>query len=214
VEQDQKPRERSFIRELVPDWRPTREQQLWATRSVIMLVAVLSVLTLIGLPFDITLWNWMDLLIIPVVLAIGGYLFTRSEAVLGAARPRSKTGRAQTLWRGLEGNPAKARKSTKRGGGDEECKPRLQPFVVHAHKGRRASSRTRVTDFNAGGEIYLDWAPDGDRIVFSVRGSEVTDTGIYTINEDDSNLTRVTNPTAGYERRDARSGSRHGRAAP
>jgi hypothetical protein len=98
VEQDQKPRERSFIRELVPDWRPTREQQLWATRSVIMLVAVLSVLTLIGLPFDITLWNWMDLLIIPVVLAIGGYLFTRSEAVLGAARPRSKTGRAQTLW--------------------------------------------------------------------------------------------------------------------
>jgi hypothetical protein len=79
VEQEEKRRERSFIREIVPDWRPTREQKLWTTRIVIMLVAVLGVLTLIGLPFDITLWNWMDLLIIPVVLAIGGYLFTRSE---------------------------------------------------------------------------------------------------------------------------------------
>jgi hypothetical protein len=26
-----------------------------------------------------TLWDWLELLIIPVVLAIGGYLFTRSE---------------------------------------------------------------------------------------------------------------------------------------
>jgi len=26
-----------------------------------------------------TLWDWLDLLIVPVVLAIGGYLFTRSE---------------------------------------------------------------------------------------------------------------------------------------
>jgi hypothetical protein len=26
-----------------------------------------------------TLWDWLDLLIVPVVLALGGYLFTRSE---------------------------------------------------------------------------------------------------------------------------------------
>jgi hypothetical protein len=39
----------------------------------------LSILTLVGWPFDVTLWNWLDLLIIPVVLAIGGFLFTRSE---------------------------------------------------------------------------------------------------------------------------------------
>src|SRR5829696_6266139 len=26
-----------------------------------------------------TLWDWMDLLIVPIVLTIGGYLFTRSE---------------------------------------------------------------------------------------------------------------------------------------
>jgi len=30
-------------------------------------------------PFK-TLWDWLDLLIVPVVLAIGGYLFTRSES--------------------------------------------------------------------------------------------------------------------------------------
>jgi hypothetical protein len=92
VEQEQKPRERSFIRELVPDWRLTWKQKLWAIRIVILLVAVLGVLTLIGLPFDITLWNWMDLLIIPAVVAIGGYLFTRSEnrATREAAEQRAQ----------------------------------------------------------------------------------------------------------------------------
>ncbi len=78
----EKPRERlsRFIREsLVPDWRPSRDQWLWALRIVLALAALLGILTLIGSPFDITLWNWLDLLIIPAVLAIGGYLFTRSE---------------------------------------------------------------------------------------------------------------------------------------
>src|SRR5215212_48906 len=31
-----------------------------------------------GLPRE-TLWDWLDLLIVPTVLALGGYLFTRSE---------------------------------------------------------------------------------------------------------------------------------------
>jgi Pentapeptide repeats (8 copies) len=79
VQQEQKPRERSFTSELVPDWRPTREQKLWAIRIVIVLIVLLGIITLIGLPFDITLWDWLDLLIIPIVLALGGYLFTRSE---------------------------------------------------------------------------------------------------------------------------------------
>jgi hypothetical protein len=79
VEQEQKPRERSFIRELVPDWRPTREQILWAVRFTIVLVVLLCLLTLIGLPFGITLWEWIKLLIVPAVLALGAFLFTRSE---------------------------------------------------------------------------------------------------------------------------------------
>jgi hypothetical protein len=30
-------------------------------------------------PKQRTFWDWLDLLIVPVVLALGGYLFTRSE---------------------------------------------------------------------------------------------------------------------------------------
>jgi uncharacterized protein YjbI with pentapeptide repeats len=82
VEQEPKtPRERAddLIRLLVPGWRPTPQQVVWGIRIVLAFVIVLGVLTLVGRPFDITLWQWLDLLIIPAVLAVGGYLFTRSE---------------------------------------------------------------------------------------------------------------------------------------
>jgi hypothetical protein len=68
VDQEQKPPERSFIRELVPDWRRTREQKLWAVRIVLVLVAVLGILTLIGLPFHITLWDWLQVLAVPITV--------------------------------------------------------------------------------------------------------------------------------------------------
>jgi len=79
VDQEQKPPERSFIRELVPAWRPTRDQTLWAVRIAIVLVVLLGVLTLIGLPFDITLWEWLNLLIVPAVIAAGGIWFNRQQ---------------------------------------------------------------------------------------------------------------------------------------
>jgi hypothetical protein len=82
MEQEPKtPRERAedLIRLLVPDWRPTNQQVLWGIRIVLAFVLVLGVLTIAGRPFGITLWQWLDLLIIPAVLGIGGYLFTRSE---------------------------------------------------------------------------------------------------------------------------------------
>jgi uncharacterized protein YjbI with pentapeptide repeats len=84
------PRERveDLIRLLVPDWRPTPRQVLWAIRIGI----ILGLLVAIGYPFDITLWNWLELLIIPVVLAVGGFLFTRSEnnATRAAADQRTQ----------------------------------------------------------------------------------------------------------------------------
>src|SRR5215211_969496 len=79
VEQEQKPRERSFISELVPDWRPTREQVLWSVRITIVVVVLLGILTLIGLPFGITLWEWVKLLIVPAVIAAGGVWFNRQQ---------------------------------------------------------------------------------------------------------------------------------------
>jgi uncharacterized protein YjbI with pentapeptide repeats len=79
MQQEEKPRERSFISELVPDWRPTREQVRWAVRITIVLVVILGILTLIGLPFRITLWEWMKLLIVPAVIAVGGLWFNRQQ---------------------------------------------------------------------------------------------------------------------------------------
>jgi hypothetical protein len=78
VDQEQKPRERAFLKELVPDWRPTRQQRLWAVRLVIVIV-VLVVLTLLGLPFGISLWDWIKLLVIPVVIAGGGLWFNAQQ---------------------------------------------------------------------------------------------------------------------------------------
>jgi uncharacterized protein YjbI with pentapeptide repeats len=73
-------------------------QLLWAGSIVVVLV----VLILIGYTYKWTgfgraevketvqpaktLWDWLDLLIVPIVLAIGGYLFTRSESVRSQRR--------------------------------------------------------------------------------------------------------------------------------
>ena len=71
-------------------WRLTRRQVLWIVAAI-----VLAVLIPIGYAHpwtgfgqtkvaqDVqpskTLWDWLDLLVVPVVLALGGYLFNRSE---------------------------------------------------------------------------------------------------------------------------------------
>ena len=94
-EPDKTPRKRAskFIKDLVaPAWQPSRDQVLLATRIVLVLVVLLAILTLIGLPFGITLWAWVKLLIVPAVLAIGGYLFNsaQSRATQAAADQRAQ----------------------------------------------------------------------------------------------------------------------------
>jgi uncharacterized protein YjbI with pentapeptide repeats len=81
VERKQKLRERAskFLKDLVPNWRPSREQKLWTIRITLVLVVFLGIFTLAGLPFGITLWDWVKLLIVPAALALGGYLLNRSE---------------------------------------------------------------------------------------------------------------------------------------
>jgi hypothetical protein len=82
VEPEKTPGDRAsaFIEDLAtPTWQPSRDQVLWVVRIALALAILLAILTLIGLPFGITLWAWLKLLIVPVVLAIGGFLFTRSE---------------------------------------------------------------------------------------------------------------------------------------
>jgi Pentapeptide repeats (8 copies) len=75
-----------------PRWRLTRRQKLWTVGIIVALAGVLVFLCLAyarewrwtGLvtyenSHAKTLWDWLDLLIVPAVLALGGYLFARSE---------------------------------------------------------------------------------------------------------------------------------------
>ena len=64
---------------LVPDWRPTPQQVLWSIRIVFTFVIVLGILTLVGRPFAITLWDWIKLLIVPAVIAAGGLWFNTQQ---------------------------------------------------------------------------------------------------------------------------------------
>jgi len=93
VEQEpQTARERAVLllrATFLPGWHPTPGQRLvWAIRGAI----VLGVLVLIASAVDKTLWDWLGLLIIPVVLAIGGYLFNSSQ---NRATERATEQRAQ-----------------------------------------------------------------------------------------------------------------------
>jgi uncharacterized protein YjbI with pentapeptide repeats len=51
---------------------------VWAIRGAIVLGVLVLGASVVD-KVDKTLWDWLKLLIVPVVLALGGYLFTRSE---------------------------------------------------------------------------------------------------------------------------------------
>jgi uncharacterized protein YjbI with pentapeptide repeats len=77
VDQGQTPQERAreLVRWLVPNWRLTERQVLWAIRIAI----VLGVLIAIGYTYGITLWDWAQLLIVPAVIAGGGVWFNQRQ---------------------------------------------------------------------------------------------------------------------------------------
>jgi len=77
VEQEKTSSERlkNLMSLLVSDWRPTPRQVLWGIRIGI----VLSLLIAIGYRYGITLWDWMNLLIIPAVIAAGGLWFNGQQ---------------------------------------------------------------------------------------------------------------------------------------
>jgi uncharacterized protein YjbI with pentapeptide repeats len=56
-------------------WRPTRGQLLWA----VGIAAVLAAAVLVGYRYHITLWDWIKLLVVPVVIAGGGIWFNRQQ---------------------------------------------------------------------------------------------------------------------------------------
>jgi hypothetical protein len=84
MDQDpQTPRERAVLllrAALLPRWRLTASQGLiWAIRGTLVLVVFGLIASAVASAVDKPLWAWLNLLIIPVVLAIGGYWFTSSQ---------------------------------------------------------------------------------------------------------------------------------------
>src|SRR5215217_7715573 len=71
------PRERAedLMRLLVSDWRLIPWQVLWAIRIGI----ILGLLVAIGYFYDLTLWDWLKLLIVPAVIAAGGFWFNQQQ---------------------------------------------------------------------------------------------------------------------------------------
>jgi uncharacterized protein YjbI with pentapeptide repeats len=73
----------------LPGWQPTAGRALvWVIRGAIVLGALLLIASAVDKP----LWEWLGLLIVPVVLAIGGYLFNSSQ---NQATQRAAERRAQ-----------------------------------------------------------------------------------------------------------------------
>jgi len=64
---------------LIPAWPPPVSHVLWMIRIAI----VLGILFLIGYAYEITIWDWLDLLIVPAAIAgvatVGGAWFTRQR---------------------------------------------------------------------------------------------------------------------------------------
>jgi Pentapeptide repeats (8 copies) len=60
-----------------PRWQPTRRQLLWTGATVGLLLLTIAVV--IGYRYDITVWDWLKLLIVPVVIAGGGLWFNRQQ---------------------------------------------------------------------------------------------------------------------------------------
>ena len=79
IREPQTTRERAVLllrAKFLPGLHPTPSQGLvWAIRGA----SVLVILLLIASAFDKSLWAWLKLLIVPAVLAIGGYLFNSSQ---------------------------------------------------------------------------------------------------------------------------------------
>jgi Pentapeptide repeats (8 copies) len=72
-------RGREFIREVLPDWSPTRNQVVWTIRIAIALFILVIILDLVADYYNKTLWDWLDLLIAPAVVAGGIAWFSQQQ---------------------------------------------------------------------------------------------------------------------------------------
>jgi hypothetical protein len=66
---------------ILPGWHPTPGQRLvWAIRGAIILAVFFLIASAVDKTlFGKTVWDWLDLLIVPAALALAGYWFTSAQ---------------------------------------------------------------------------------------------------------------------------------------
>jgi hypothetical protein len=99
LESEQKSREHSFIRELVPNWRTIRDKVLRSVRITIVasiaLLGVLLLLYVIGFLVGVTLWNVLKVLAVPITVGAAVPLLNwlQKKRELELAEQRAKADR-------------------------------------------------------------------------------------------------------------------------
>ena len=177
VEPEKKsPRERAedLLRLLVPDWRPTARQGLWAVRIVLASVVVLGILTLVGQPFGITLWDWLKLLVVPAVIAGDGLWFNQQqrERELEIAERRSQDEAPQAYLDQMSDMliPKTDQPSlyTARPGDDLSSVARARTLAVLPRLDE--DRKGRVVHFLYGSGLIIE-----DRVIVDLRGANISD---------------------------------------
>jgi hypothetical protein len=84
-----------LVRLLVPDrllsWRLTTNQLVWIIRGLIIVGFLLA----IGYPYDKGLWDWLELLIVPAVIAVGVFLLDQRQRERDRAAEEDRQRRQQ-----------------------------------------------------------------------------------------------------------------------
>jgi len=80
-----------------PQQRPREQSADTLVAWSVVCLALFAVIVYFGYPYNTTLWDWLELLVVPAVLAVGGYLFARAEN----QRARENVDKQRTLDRGL-----------------------------------------------------------------------------------------------------------------
>ena len=166
---------------------------LWAGVGVVSLAILIIVicgyvfgLQWTGVPRQ-TFWDWLDLLIIPVVLALGGYLFTRSEnrATQAAAEQRAQEEALQAYLNQMSDmlipNNDQPSLSDERPPNSLKTVARARTLTVLPRLG--ADRKARVVQF-----LYESGLITKDRVIVDLRGADLQRANLSGGNLSEANL--------------------------
>src|SRR5215217_5916293 len=200
------PRERAedLMRLLVSDWRLIPWQVLWAIRIGI----ILGLLVAIGYFYDLTLWDWLKLLIVPAVIAAGGFWFNqqqqerqRQDDLSKQAIQREDDRLQQERELEIENQRAQdealqayldqmgqllldkeqpLRQSKEEDKGRTLARARMLTVLTRLEKGERKGSVVRF--------LFESGLINKDHVVLDLRGADLSGTDLNGANLEDANL--------------------------